>query len=66
MPDFLYRKSSHSGPERECVEIATTVPSIVAVRDSKHPAGPSLHVTPTAWTTFQTSLLRGHLTRWMY
>ncbi|GHI07935.1 DUF397 domain-containing protein [Streptomyces cellostaticus] len=56
MPDFQYRKSSYSNPDRECVEIATNIPTTVAIRDSKHPTGPSLHVTPSTWRAFQESL----------
>jgi len=46
-----WRKSSHSGDEGACVELAV-VPSHVAVRDSKDPAGPVLLFTPAAWTAF--------------
>lgn len=53
MPDFQYRKSSYSDQVAECVEVATNVPTTVAIRDSKRPTGPSLHVTPAAWTAFQ-------------
>ncbi|GAA0923375.1 DUF397 domain-containing protein [Streptomyces thermoalcalitolerans] len=59
MPDFQYRKSSHSNPERECVEVATNVPTVVAVRDSKRPASPSLRFAPSAWRAFHASLLKG-------
>ncbi|MFF6999188.1 DUF397 domain-containing protein [Streptomyces sp. NPDC008313] len=56
MPTFHYRKSSHSNSEHECVEIATNIPTTVAIRDSKHPTGPSLRVSPTTWTAFRTAL----------
>lgn len=36
-----WRKSSHSGQETACVELAHT---LGAVRDSKNPAGPVLSV----------------------
>lgn len=36
-----WRKSSHSGSESNCVELAGTLD---ALRDSKNPAGPVLHV----------------------
>ncbi|MGW0503657.1 DUF397 domain-containing protein [Micromonospora sp. NPDC003241] len=49
-----WRKSSHSGDEGACVEVAV-VPGTVAVRDSKDPDGPLLHFPPTAWTTFAQS-----------
>ncbi|MFE0588909.1 DUF397 domain-containing protein [Micromonospora echinospora] len=35
-----------------CVEVATNLAGIVAVRDSKDPAGTALTFTSTAWTPF--------------
>ncbi|MER5704815.1 DUF397 domain-containing protein [Micromonospora sp. NPDC002296] len=49
-----WRKSSRSGDEGACVEMAV-VPDAIAVRDSKDPAGPALIFPPTAWTTFATA-----------
>ncbi|SCL20257.1 DUF397 domain-containing protein [Micromonospora inyonensis] len=46
-----WRKSSHSGDEGACVEMAV-VPGTVAVRDSKDPDGPVLLFPPTVWTAF--------------
>ncbi len=46
-----WRKSSHSGDEGACVEMAL-LPAAVAVRDSKDPAGPVLVVPPAAWAAF--------------
>ncbi|RUL92981.1 MULTISPECIES: DUF397 domain-containing protein [Micromonospora] len=46
-----WRKSSHSGDEGACVEVAV-VPGTVAVRDSKDPDGPLLFFAPSAWTAF--------------
>ncbi|WP_275557469.1 DUF397 domain-containing protein [Streptomyces sp. 5-6(2022)] len=59
MPDFAFRKSSHSDPERECVEVATNVPHVVAVRDSKDPEGRILRCAPTAWETFTAAVRHG-------
>lgn len=56
MADFDFRKSSHSDPERECVEVARNVPNAVAVRDSKDPEGRILRFTPAAWAAFQVAL----------
>ncbi|MFF3270605.1 DUF397 domain-containing protein [Streptomyces chrestomyceticus] len=53
-PEF--RKSTYSSADRECVEVATNAPGAIAIRDSKRPTGPTLHVTPTAWTAFLTTL----------
>jgi hypothetical protein len=49
----VWRKSSYSGGNGgQCVEVATNLPGIVAVRDSKHPDGPKLIFTPGEWTAF--------------
>jgi len=61
MPNFRYRKSSYSDKEGECVEIATNIPTTIAVRDSKNPNGPSLQLHPTTWRAFQSSLPAGDL-----
>ncbi|MFJ9585044.1 DUF397 domain-containing protein [Streptomyces acidicola] len=58
---FRYRKSSYSNGEYECVEIATNIPTTIAIRDSKNPDGPSLHIRPTTWTAFETALCEGKL-----
>ncbi|MEV5818856.1 DUF397 domain-containing protein [Micromonospora harpali] len=48
-----WRKSTRSGGNGgECVEVADNLPGIVAVRDSKDPAGPPLTFTPAAWIRF--------------
>lgn len=48
-----WRKSSRSGSSGgNCVEVADNMPGVVAVRDSKDPAGPALTFTPTAWRAF--------------
>jgi hypothetical protein len=46
---LTWRKSGYS-VENNCVEVAFG--GIVAVRDSKNPAGPILAVSPTAWRAF--------------
>lgn len=46
-----WRKSSHSGDQGACVEMATASDA-VAVRDSKDPTGPVLRFPGAAWTAF--------------
>lgn len=49
----VWRKSSHSsGNGGQCVEVATNLPSVIAVRDSKNPNGPRLLLTHPQWHTF--------------
>ncbi|MFG2011871.1 DUF397 domain-containing protein [Micromonospora sp. NPDC048868] len=48
-----WRKSSRSsGNGGNCVEVADNMPGVVAVRDSKDPAGPTLAFAPAAWRAF--------------
>ena len=35
-----------------CVEVATNLPGMVAIRDSKDPGGPSLLVPAAEWRAF--------------
>ncbi|MFF4988523.1 DUF397 domain-containing protein [Streptosporangium saharense] len=47
-----FRKSSLSGSGNACVEVATNLPGLVAVRDSKDLSGPVLAFTPAQWRSF--------------
>jgi hypothetical protein len=48
----IWRVSSYSGGQGECVEVADNLPALIPVRDSKRPTGPTLAFSPSAWTTF--------------
>lgn len=56
----LWRKSSHSSGAQECVEVARNLPGVVAVRDSKDPAGPIVTVSPAQWRAFTAAVKREH------
>jgi hypothetical protein len=46
----VWRKSSRSsGTGQNCVEVATGLTGLVAVRDSKNPQAPALILTPAQW-----------------
>ncbi|MBB4920541.1 DUF397 domain-containing protein [Streptosporangium saharense] len=48
-----FHKSSLSGVTTDnCVEVATNLPGLVAVRDSKDLSGPTLAFTPAQWRSF--------------
>ncbi|NES16937.1 MULTISPECIES: DUF397 domain-containing protein [Micromonospora] len=49
-----WRKSTRSGAQGNCVEVADNLPGVVAVRDSKDPQGPALTFTPEEWSAFVT------------
>jgi Domain of unknown function (DUF397) len=57
----IWRKSSYSGTQGNCVEVATNLPGIVAVRDSKHPGGAHLAVSHTAWAALVADIKNGQL-----
>ncbi|MFI0796739.1 DUF397 domain-containing protein [Micromonospora rubida] len=51
----VWRTSSRSNDQGLCVEVADNLVDtvgVVAVRDSKNPAGPALAVSPPGWTAF--------------
>jgi hypothetical protein len=56
-----WHRSSHSGTDGNCVEVARNLPGIVAVRDSKNPDGPKLRFTSRAWVLFISGVRTGEL-----
>jgi hypothetical protein len=44
-----WHKSTYSGQNGNCVEVARNLPDVVAIRDSKHPGNPALLVKGAAW-----------------
>ncbi|HEX6075643.1 MAG TPA: DUF397 domain-containing protein [Micromonosporaceae bacterium] len=47
----VWRKSSRSGSQGQCVEVAFTGDAIL-MRNSKHPEGPVLRFTRAEWLAF--------------
>lgn len=48
----FWQKSSYSGTQGNCVEVARSLPGLVAVRDSKDPDGPRLVISAEEWRGF--------------
>ncbi|GGQ93044.1 MULTISPECIES: DUF397 domain-containing protein [Streptomyces] len=56
LPDVRWLRSSYSTGANNCVETARPaagpLAGLLAVRDSKNPAGPALLFSPESWTDF--------------
>jgi hypothetical protein len=55
----IWRKSVRSNNGGNCVEVASNLPGIVAVRDSKNVPGPELAISDNAWSEFVQGIKRG-------
>jgi len=51
-----WHKSSYSSQDGNCVEVASNLPGLVAIRDSKAPDAPNLLVSPETWQAFLLTL----------
>lgn len=59
MSDYKWHKASRSSSNGDaCVEVATNLSGVVAVRDSKDPDGVVLAVSPAEWRAFVAALER--------
>ncbi|MFC5825651.1 DUF397 domain-containing protein [Nonomuraea insulae] len=54
-----WRKSTASGDNGQCVEVATNLPGIIAVRDSKNSEGSVLVFTQGEWRAFLAGAVQG-------
>ncbi|MCX4640177.1 DUF397 domain-containing protein [Streptomyces sp. RPA4-5] len=56
---FSWTKSSYSGGNGACVEIAVPTAAAIAVRDSKDPEGPRLTFDNSSWRHFLSDVAGG-------
>ncbi|WP_329569470.1 DUF397 domain-containing protein [Kitasatospora sp. NBC_01266] len=52
-------KSTHSGAETNCIEVADGFAEVVPVRDSKNPSGAALVFPGGAWSAFVAGVKAG-------
>jgi len=55
----VWRKSTRSNNGGACVEVATNLPGMVAVRDSRDPDGAKLVITTTTWRSLVAGIRQG-------
>ncbi|MEV5379455.1 DUF397 domain-containing protein [Streptomyces nondiastaticus] len=53
---IAWRKSTYSGHQGDCIQVADGIADAVPVRDSKTPDGPSLVFRAGAWAAFVSHL----------
>lgn len=59
----VWHKSTRSGANGDCVEVADNLPGIVAVRDTKNRDGGTLTFSHDAWSAFLGDLKAGRFGR---
>ncbi|WP_116211001.1 DUF397 domain-containing protein [Streptomyces olivoreticuli] len=52
LDNAVWRKSTYSGHQSDCVQVADGLPDLIPLRDSKAPDGPTLFVPTGAWGDF--------------
>lgn len=57
MAKAMWRTSSYSGGQGDCVEVAHNFPLLAPVRDSKRPTGPVITFGHGAWRAFVSELV---------
>lgn len=55
-----WRKSSYSGDQGNCLEVADGIAGLVPVRDSKAPHRPALVFPAAQWRTFISNVKSSH------
>lgn len=59
LSEARWHKSSYSGANGDCVEVADNLQEVVAVRDSKDRGGPALVFRNAQWGTFLSGVKNG-------
>jgi Domain of unknown function (DUF397) len=54
-----YKSTFSKGSGGDCVEVATNLPDIVALRDSKDREGPNLTISDRSWSAFVQGIKHG-------
>lgn len=63
MTSATWRKSRRSGNNGgNCVEVTTSLPRVIAVRDSKNPDGGVVKLARETWESFTSRIKAGDLT----